>query len=423
MDDLQALERRVASEVVGEIGPSEPVDDLAIFNTMVAVTHSPKWKFQSMFSATKFVIAGVIVALFGGFLLTGVLTQRNEPLPVGASASAGVRSDLLSGLDLEVEEVGPRLIRVLGDGERQTRRSIIDVAIAPNGDVWVMRHNGTVYRLGEPGNAFQDRDQSFLLRNDDTLWVASRRLEGEDWVKDEADLCVANDSFPYGIVAPDGTCWFGPHHSSGSFHPTDESGRWLDTARADGYKVERGDISIAEDGTLWARLGTSFNGLAAYDGTTWTAVEFDGVIDARQFSGLGVGSDGTGLSGQGIGPDGTVWTALLGEDGLVVVSWDGETWATYERGRGELGPRRSLSGDHPIVRFLPDGSPWFFGVAEIDGEALRPIDVLASLGDETPTVKALANAADGSTWVVVDQPGVTDGGLYVITAEAVTATE
>ncbi len=47
-------------------------------------------RFQTMFSATKFVVAGVIVALFGGFMLSGVLTQRSdEPLPaVGASASA-----------------------------------------------------------------------------------------------------------------------------------------------------------------------------------------------------------------------------------------------------------------------------------------------------------------------------------------------
>jgi hypothetical protein len=50
----------------------------------------PKWRFQSMFNATKFVVAGVIVALFGGFLLSGVLTQPNEEsVPaVGASASA-----------------------------------------------------------------------------------------------------------------------------------------------------------------------------------------------------------------------------------------------------------------------------------------------------------------------------------------------
>jgi hypothetical protein len=39
-------------------------------------------RFQSMFNATKFVVAGVIVALFGGFLLSGVLNQPNkEQLP------------------------------------------------------------------------------------------------------------------------------------------------------------------------------------------------------------------------------------------------------------------------------------------------------------------------------------------------------
>ena len=43
-----------------------------------------------MFSATKFLVAGAIVALFGGFLLVGLLTrqQSEEVLPaVGATAS------------------------------------------------------------------------------------------------------------------------------------------------------------------------------------------------------------------------------------------------------------------------------------------------------------------------------------------------
>jgi DNA-binding beta-propeller fold protein YncE len=89
MDDMQAFERRVADEMLRRAGPSLPVDNLAITNA-VSATQSPKWRFQSMFSATKFVVAGVIVALFGGFLLTGVLTQpSDESVPaVGASASA-----------------------------------------------------------------------------------------------------------------------------------------------------------------------------------------------------------------------------------------------------------------------------------------------------------------------------------------------
>ena len=92
MDDMQTFERRVATEVVQGMGPSEPVDDAAIF-TAITTTRSPKWRFQSMFSATKFVVAGAIVALFGGFLLSGVLTQPSaESVPAAATSTPGTFS-------------------------------------------------------------------------------------------------------------------------------------------------------------------------------------------------------------------------------------------------------------------------------------------------------------------------------------------
>ncbi len=46
-------------------------------------------RLQTMFSATKFVVAGAIVALFGGFLLAGLLAQRSdEPLPPAAATTS-----------------------------------------------------------------------------------------------------------------------------------------------------------------------------------------------------------------------------------------------------------------------------------------------------------------------------------------------
>jgi hypothetical protein len=45
-------------------------------------------RFQSMFSVTKFVVAGVIVALFGGFLLSGVLMQQPAEVAPAAVGSA-----------------------------------------------------------------------------------------------------------------------------------------------------------------------------------------------------------------------------------------------------------------------------------------------------------------------------------------------
>jgi len=74
MSDMTAFERQLSGEITGLMGPENPVDDAAIF-TAITTTQSPKWRFQSMFNATKFVVGAAIVALFGGFLLSGVHSE------------------------------------------------------------------------------------------------------------------------------------------------------------------------------------------------------------------------------------------------------------------------------------------------------------------------------------------------------------
>jgi len=78
MDDMTAFERQVAGELVRRAGPVHPVDAAAIFTTITTTTQSPKWRFQSMFSATKFVLAAAIVALFGGLLVAGLLLPSTD---------------------------------------------------------------------------------------------------------------------------------------------------------------------------------------------------------------------------------------------------------------------------------------------------------------------------------------------------------
>ena len=117
-----------------------------------------------MFSATKAVVAGAIVALFGGFLLAGVLTQQSDEQmpPVGASASAQAEptdaeptipdesaaasepsstttANLLPGVDLVAEEVSPGIFRVLGDGRNDLSENIWHVAAAADGNVGARR--------------------------------------------------------------------------------------------------------------------------------------------------------------------------------------------------------------------------------------------------------------------------------------------
>jgi hypothetical protein len=87
MEDMTAFERQLAAELGRMAGPGRRIDALAMVRTVS--TQPMKWRFQAMFDATRLAAAAAIVALFGGFLLSGVLTQpRDEQLPaVGASAS------------------------------------------------------------------------------------------------------------------------------------------------------------------------------------------------------------------------------------------------------------------------------------------------------------------------------------------------
>ncbi len=137
MDDMRAFEAQLGRVLQEAAGPSRPTDVATVVRA--TTTASPTWGFRTMFSAAaKFVVAGAIVALFGGFLLAGVLTRPSDVLQPAAVASASaspeasptatpsmeptnaleamVRTDLVPGVALTVEEITPGVYRVLDDG-------------------------------------------------------------------------------------------------------------------------------------------------------------------------------------------------------------------------------------------------------------------------------------------------------------------
>jgi hypothetical protein len=88
MDDMQAIEQRISREMLRRAGPSESVDDLAVFEAVAAANRQHGWGF-TVFSALKFIAASAIVALFGGFLLSGVLlTQQGDQVVPGAATES-----------------------------------------------------------------------------------------------------------------------------------------------------------------------------------------------------------------------------------------------------------------------------------------------------------------------------------------------
>lgn len=108
MDDRLAFERRVADEVVRGMGPPELVDDRAVFDAVTAATPRRTWG-STMFTAIRLVAAAVIVALFGGFLINGVLTTPHEQqmLPATQSGGRGDMTYVRMTLNGSIERVPP----------------------------------------------------------------------------------------------------------------------------------------------------------------------------------------------------------------------------------------------------------------------------------------------------------------------------
>ena len=110
---MTAFEQQIAREVVREAGPEPRFDALSVSRSLT--TSSRRWRSASLFSATRVVVAGAVVALFGGFLLAAVLTQPSEesaPI-VGVSASASPRA-----LDAEATTPSVFAVRLTNRGTR-----------------------------------------------------------------------------------------------------------------------------------------------------------------------------------------------------------------------------------------------------------------------------------------------------------------
>ena len=408
-----------------------------------------------MFSATKFLVAGAIVALFGGVLLTGVLRQQpsDESLPPAAvSASAllspeatsdpapdqSVRSDVLPGVDLQVEQVQPGVYRVLSDGSRSVQgRSVV---VSSTGDVWLLRGssgNWNIVRLGDPEVSLhltdgKKRRVSLRLDADGRplveSWVAASAIrtraqvfDGTTWLKTDLtpySPCPyeGSDSSPKTGVAPpdvnimpDGSCW---EPGNDRF----KDGYWGPVPKAelglpDDQFVEAN--TVGPDGTGWASVRsegpagpTTFDGLLRYDGQTWTHIPLP--------SSMGESADPAFTADMAVAPDGTVWLLEYSPESVTVRAWDGATWASYgpsvpptEDWCGAGGGCAMPRGIH----FNTDGTIWFMGGRLFfDGASLHPFDLWLM----RPSLSSFA--PDGTVWALGD------GHLYAITPEAATGT-
>ena len=197
-------------------------------------------RFQSMFNATKFVVAAVVVALFGGFLLAGVLTQpRGESVPAaGAPASASPAASTAAQLVATDD--------ALWDGRRNRGTERIDAAtgevtviptpaetalLLPTDDaIWVLGSVG-VYRVDRAGLSVTDSIDVAggpAVIADGSLWLWSLGTDDSSLVEIDLETRAIAGEYPMDGDSPMGkSAWAWPLPTYDHWIGTTDDAVWM----------------------------------------------------------------------------------------------------------------------------------------------------------------------------------------------------
>jgi hypothetical protein len=452
MDDMTAFERQLSDQIGALMGPPRPVDDLAVFDAVVAANRQQRWGF-TMFSVLRFVAAAVILALFGGFLVAGVLTtsERDGFLPAAATEPPAppTTEEMLAGMAIEVVEPGVR--RIANDGIRDlgaaggTWGQHGGVTIGADGTVWIHEASGRYYRVG--GETTRDLPQAFRHVGDsprDTfgadalhagpaggLWARDAQLGRVNVWSDTGWLERSGAAIDSMAVDGANEAW-----AAGSFGllqiDADDATivAWPDDA-AD--EVITHSLDVSAEGTVYVLAGPGeilpdggfVDTLMRYDGKRWTTVTLPTPISAFLPG-----------DGMGVGADGTVWVAAddHGADDYMhhsLARLDGTEWTVFDAADG-VRPWGGKEGFVPdeMLGVATDGSVWV-DAAVSDSRGWAACDGVARFDGSTWSQylpgRCLADidfAPDGSAWVLAAESAEYAEVLpYVITPESTTAQE
>jgi hypothetical protein len=471
MDDANgAFEYQLGSVLQEAAGPSEPVDVAAVVSiattTPGRLSHitrrlrvglaNPAEGGFSVFSALKLVAAGVIVALFAGFLLAGVLTAPQgddlAPAAVTAPPSPMTTEELLSGM--VTEEVEPGVYRVINDGVRDIKYPegpwglagfVVDVT--PDGSVWFSANVGSegLYRLGaEPVfGAVEGFPHYREVAPDGSLWAIGEvsdeprgiySFDGEGWTV----RATPTDDLHALAVGPDGTVWVAGGDAD-KYCPDIEADEcwgsvllrleddgslttiedWADVYDGD---VNTSQLAVSPDGDVWLvgtqrGFGQRPDMLLRFDGEGWEAIP---------------GPEGWNPSGRGrhryldFGPDGTPLVKAGPTGGLA--RFDDPGWTTFTEADG-VEPWGKPWGDPTpftggLLDVAADGSLWLLGsqTDEACGGVAHYHGTTWTSYLAEHCVHHFAIAPDGSVWLGAGYIGGPNH-LYVITTEAVASEE
>jgi hypothetical protein len=387
---------------------------------------------STVISALKFVTAGVIVGLAGGFLLADTLTTQPsdtvDPAVVTDSPSPMTVDRLLSVA--QTEGVEPGVLRVIDDGIRDLGSSDnTSLVSGRDGGIWLLSQDHFL-RVGDVGAHEWPAGQAAPLSDFEvalggTVWTlaqgedglsAVHTLAGEQWAtygpaSDFRAIEIAHDDTVWAMwQEPDSETVALGQLAGGDRQPV---GQWPEG------QLQSGDLHLTDTGETWV-IGAPEH----REGKPWLHRLVGGTLQL-EYDGTVVAAD--------VGPDGTVWFVSVDElmrldgvtEGAEPESWSlpAEMTAEWESASGWT----FLPGD--AFRATPDGSVWFALRAETGPPLSKTycagivrFDGTTWLGPLLPDrcVESIELAADGSVWLLA-HAGESDDDvvdLFVVTPEA-----
>lgn len=415
-------------------------------------------RFRIMFTATKFVTAGAMVALMGGLLLIN-LPSDQQPAPVvpAAESASPAPSSEPTMLDTDLGEetqagqpgwpgVDFELLDRVCEDEREcpwdepgTWNVESDVhgeftgasamAIGPTGPPWLWSHSACgdhyageshpcVWQMGVPGYSVFPPESPLIgdardvmdlaVTPDGRLWAAStlglHSFDGDQWTEHwtgstVADLAIAPDG---SILAVGGGLWWGLDDRRSSDKIIVLSGDEGGIASLDVDVIPAGHhptaIAALPDGTLWvSAIGNPYTAVAPGENSL---ARFDGET-WQSVRPLGDEHDAAAWD-LATGSDGSLWVPLWTYsegDGLRpwLARFDGREWTTYApEGIAPLDIGFSLEVDAA-------GTAWFTTWDPRDGTSRGIVSFDGQTWSrhlDDAEFELLHTASDGTVWAV-----------------------
>jgi len=300
---------------------------------------------------------------------------------------------ILLGCSSKKETTGDTNIVTFSEDDGLADRSVMGIAVTPDGIAWIATRSGLSRFDGESWRTYQKEDglpsnmlTSIALDQDGLPWVGTDQwgcayFDGKSWseyqkVKKVSNVCIDSN----------GDLWLTSCDvsSGGVYHYNRQEWIWHQKKHGVGDKCVNA-VKVGADGRVWA---ATKNGLSCFDGNSWINYTVDDGLADNEVNDVVIDLDGK------------VWAAT--DQGLSC--FDGDSWHTYTEKDGLVNKKVT------VIEVASDNSLWI-GTARGLSHLKEEVWQNYTEDDGLPgnRILSLCVANDGKIWI-----GTTFDGLAIL---------